>query len=99
MHQGPRDQLTGQKEQDGNQSAEAKHEVKKLLNGFSVAFSEILGAENSSCRRTGHQEHVLHELDLRRQGYRRHFLLRNASQHQGVEGRYHGQHQALERDG
>ena len=67
MHQGPRDQLTGQEEQNGNQPAEAQHEVKELLNGFPVAFSEILGSEDGSRRRTGHQEHVLHELDLRRQ--------------------------------
>ena len=65
MHQDSRNQLAGQEEQNGNQSAEAKHEVEKLLNGFPVAFSEILRSEDGSRRRTGHQEHVLYELDLR----------------------------------
>ena len=99
MHQGSRNELAGQEKQDGNQPAETKHEVKKLLDGPAVAFPEILCAEDGACRRTGHEEHVLYKLDLGCQRHRRHLFLRNAPQHQSIKGRHHGQHQALERDG
>ena len=99
MHQDPRNELAGQEEQDGDQPAETEHEVKELFNGFPVALSVILCAEDGARRRTGHEKHVLYKLDLGRQRHRRHLFLGNTPQHQGVESRHHGQHQALKRDG
>lgn len=98
MHQGARKEFAGNKKEDGDQAAEAQHEVKEIPEGLPVSFSVILGAKNGARGGDCIEKYVLDKLDLGRHGDGCHLRLGDAAQHHGVRCRHRCQHQVLQGD-
>ena len=70
--------------------------MKNIPKIFRIALAEILGAQYGTRAHRGAYYHVLNELHLGRERYRRHFLLRYPSEHERVRRGDGCQHKALQ---
>ena len=80
LHEDVRDKLTGTEEQQGQEKRIPQHEVKQALQRVSIPFPPVLGTEDGPGAGDGHEENVLHKLDLGRQRNGGHLRLKDNGQ-------------------
>ena len=84
VHQELRNQFAGGEKENGGQSCKQECQIEELPKRALISLSPVLCAQNRGGTGNREQEHVLHKLDLRRQGDSCHLLLRDPTQHQRI---------------